>query len=61
VREKCAFYCSAKENSERNITELHRYLIGQISLVASQLKMVRDSNNNLSFKAAEIEFEISEF
>jgi hypothetical protein len=36
-------------------------LIDQISLVASQLKIIRGSNNNISFEAAEIEFEISEF
>jgi hypothetical protein len=35
-------------------------LIDQISLVASQLKILRGSNNDLSFKATEIEFEISE-
>jgi hypothetical protein len=36
-------------------------LIDQISLVASRLKIIRGSDNNLSFEAAEIKFEISEF
>jgi conjugal transfer/entry exclusion protein len=57
----CTLYCSVKESLIRNLTELHHYLINQISLVASQLKIIRDINNNLSFEAVEIKFEISEF
>jgi phosphopantetheinyl transferase len=57
----CTLHCSAKESSERNLTELHHFSIDQISLVASQLKIIRGINNNLSFEAVEIEFEISEF